>query len=96
MRVKMSVLAVVLLVLWMVVLPKEAAAVCSTEERQAMAMQGMSRGEIDRRCGSGPVMGSVCSTLQGKCRLNSPRPFFSACSCIDNYGRMHPGEVQQY
>lgn len=96
MNSNINILAVSLLFVWMIAIPKEASAECASEDRIAMARQGMSRSEINRRCGQGPVMGTVCATLENKCRLRQPRPFFSPCYCPDRYGRRIPGEVQQY
>jgi hypothetical protein len=71
--------AVSSLIICIMALPKDAGAVCSTEERRDMAIDGMSRVEIDRECEErGPITGTVCGTLHGKCRLERPLPFFFA------------------
>jgi hypothetical protein len=78
-------------------LSNEAHAVCSSEERIDMAMSGMSEWEIDAECNArGPIVGTVCDTLQGKCRLSEPQPFWSSCVCQDSYGHEYPGQTVQY
>lgn len=75
----------------------DAFAVCSMDDRHAMAAQGMDDDEINRECaGRGPITGMVCSTNHRKCRLSSPQEFSSDCTCTDSYGREDPGKVQQY
>lgn len=86
-----------LTIISMLGIPKDARAVCSSEERIDMAMDGMSEPEINRECNArGPIGGSVCGTLHGKCRLPRPQEFNSSCYCIDEYGRRQPGKTQQY
>jgi hypothetical protein len=78
-------------------LSDEAHAVCSSEERIDMAMSGMSESEIDAECDArGPIVGTVCDTYEGKCRLPNPQPFWSPCLCVDSYGRQHHGQTIQY
>lgn len=90
-------LIVLLIMIAPFLVPQQVFAVCSSEERIEMAMDGVPNHKINRICNQrGPITGSVCSTLEGKCRLERPQEFFSPCVCIDSYGQRHPGEVQQY